>query len=139
MKNIQGIHHITVFASNPQANVNFYHSILGQRLVKKTVNFDDPGTYHLYYGDKVGTPGTIMTFFPWAHVTKGVPGNGEVVTTAYTIRPNSVDYWLARLADHSVEVGELETRFGAQSIPFEDYEGTRIELITGEEPATIVH
>ena len=139
MENIQGIHHITVFASNPQANVNFYYSILGQRLVKKTVNFDDPGTYHLYYGDKVGTPGTIMTFFPWAHVAKGMPGNGEVVTTAYTIRPNSVDYWLARLADHKVEVGDLETRFGAQSIPFEDYEGTRIELITGEDPATIEH
>ncbi|MEM7033924.1 MAG: ring-cleaving dioxygenase [Chloroflexota bacterium] len=137
MEKIQGIHHMTIFAKNPQANVNFYHTVLGQRLVKKTVNFDDPGTYHLYYGDEVGSPGTIMTFFPWAHVARGVPGNGEVASTAYTIRPNSVDYWLDRLAAHNVAVGEVESRFDAQVIPFEDYEGTRLELITSDEPATI--
>ena len=139
MKSIQGIHHITVFARNAQSTLDFYHSILGQRLVKTTVNFDDPGTYHLYYGDKVGTPGTIITFFPWAHVAKGIPGNGEVATTAYTIRPNSLDYWLSRLEDHNVEFGDLETRFGGHTIPLEDCEGTRIELITGLEPATIDH
>ena len=139
MQKIQGIHHITAFAKNPQTNVNFYHRVLGQRLVKTTVNFDDPGTYHLYYGDEIGTPGTIMTFFPWAHVAQGTPGNGEVAVTAYTIRPESVEYWQDRLAAHNVTVAESETRFGAQVLPFQDAEGMRLELITSNEPATIRH
>ncbi len=137
MEKIQGIHHITAFAKNPQTNVDFYHTVLGQRLVKTTVNFDDPGTYHLYYGDEVGTPGTIMTFFPWPHVARGVPGNGEVAIVAYTIRPDSVDYWRDRLLAHGVELGETETRFGAEVIPFKDPDGMGLELITSEDPATI--
>ena len=78
MQPIRGIHHITAIASSPQANVDFYHSLLGQRLIKRTVNFDDPGSYHLYYGDEVGSPGTIMTFFAWPGVRRGAVGNGEI-------------------------------------------------------------
>ena len=73
MQPLPGIHHVTAMAGDPQANVDFYRNLLGQRLVKKTVNFDDPGTYHFYYGDKTGSPGTIMTFFPWPHARRGVP------------------------------------------------------------------
>ena len=136
MKKIQGIHHITAFAKNPQTNVNFYHTVLGQRLVKTTVNFDDPGTYHLYYGDEVGTPGTIMTFFPWPHIGRAVPGNGEVAATAYAIRPKALAYWQGRLADQAIDFSDVTTRFGEQVISFQDPEGTRLELITHTGPAT---
>jgi glyoxalase family protein len=139
MQPVQGIHHITAFAKDPQQNVDFYHHVLGQRLVKTTVNFDDPGTYHLYYGDEIGTPGTIMTFFPWQHARKGVHGNGEVNATAYTIRPQSVNYWLTRLAENGVAVGEAQTRFGQTVYPFADPEGLKIEFIVSDEPATIQH
>ncbi len=125
----QGIHHITALASNPQWNVDFYTQVLGQRLVKTTVNFDDPGTYHLYYGDQVGSPGTIMTFFPWPHARRGVTGNGEVAVTAYAIAPESVAYWQERLAEHGVPLSEPETRFGQTVIPLADPDGTRLELI----------
>ena len=137
MEAVQGLHHITAFARNPQTNVNFYHNILGQRLVKTTVNFDDPGTYHLYYGDKVGTPGSIMTFFPWPMVARGTRGNGEVGASAYTIDAGSVDFWQKRLAAHGVKVGKLETRFGFDVIPFEDPDGMALELVVKEGPATI--
>lgn len=129
----QGIHHITALASDPQRNVDFYTQVLGQRLVKTTVNFDDPGTYHLYYGDQVGSPGTIMTFFPWPHARRGVTGNGEVAVTAYAIAPESVAYWQERLAEHSVPLSEPETRFGQTVIPLADPDGTRLELITHPE------
>ena len=130
MQAIQGIHHITAMASDPQRNVNFYVDILGQRFVKKTVNFDDPGTYHLYYGDKLGSPGTIMTFFPWPTARRGRPGNGEVTASAYNIAPDSVDYWWQRLSAHQVHALTRDTRFGADVIGFHDPDGMRIELIT---------
>lgn len=82
---IQGIHHVTAIASNPQRNIDFYTKILGLRLVKITVNFDDPTTYHLYYGDELGRPGTILTFFPWPNAPKGHRGNGQVVATSFLI------------------------------------------------------
>ena len=97
MKPIQGLHHITAVAKDPQANVDFYENVLGQRLVKTTVNFDDPGTYHLYYGDEIGTPGTIMTFFPWPMKHKGRRGNGETTAVAYAIPKGSVDYWACKV------------------------------------------
>ncbi|MDJ0754773.1 MAG: ring-cleaving dioxygenase [Ardenticatenaceae bacterium] len=137
MQAVQGLHHITAVASDPQANVDFYHHVLGQRLVKKTVNFDDPGTYHLYYGDEIGTPGTIMTFFPWRHMKRGRLGNGETAAVGYGIRPDSVDFWRKRLAAFNVAVGEVQTRFGAVVIPFEDPDGMRLELVTTTDPATI--
>jgi glyoxalase family protein len=136
MKAIQGIHHITAFAGDPQSNADFYHFGLGQRLVKTTVNFDDPGTYHLYYGDEAGTPGTIMTFFPWPHARRGVRGNGEVGASVYTISAGSVGFWQKRLADFGAAVSKPETRFGAEVIPFRDPDGMPLELIVSDDRAT---
>lgn len=130
MQPIQGIHHITAVAGDPQRNLDFYVQVLGQRFVKKTVNFDDPGTYHLYYGDLVGSPGTIMTFFPWRFARRGRVGNGEVSASAYNIAPASFDYWWKRLAAHRVQALTRGTRFGADVIGFHDPDGMRIELIT---------
>lgn len=130
MQPIQGIHHITAVAGDPQRNVDFYVRILGQRFVKKTVNFDDPGTYHLYYGDHVGSPGTIMTFFPWRMARRGRRGNGEVSASAYNISPASFDFWWKRLSAHGVAALTRDTRFGADVIGFHDPDGMRIELIT---------
>src|SRR5579883_2245463 len=90
---IPGIHHITAIAGEPQRNVDFYTGLLGQRLVKRTINFDDPGTYHLYYGDEVGTPGTILTFFPWAGARRGRKGTGQVGTISFSIPATAIDYW----------------------------------------------
>jgi glyoxalase family protein len=139
MQPIQGLHHITAVASSPQTNVDFYHHILGQRLVKKTVNFDDPGTYHLYYGDEVGTPGTIMTYFPWQNMRRGQKGNGETAAAAYTIRPESLGYWQERLKNKGISPGEITTRFGAEVLTFTDPDGLVLELITSDEPATLRH
>ncbi len=129
---IRGLHHITAVAGNPQRNVDFYQQVLGQRLVKTTINFDDPGTYHLYYGDEAGSPGTILTFFPWAHVRPGTPGNGEAAAMAYTIPRDAVDYWEARLREYGVVVGERQSRFGEAVIPFRDPDGMALELVTDE-------
>lgn len=137
MQPIQGIHHITAIASDPQRNINFYHTLLGQRLVKRTVNFDDPGTYHFYFADEVGTPGTVLTFFPWQHMTRGVRGNGEVAATAYTVPTAALDYWRERLAAHDVVVRELKPRFGAETIAFDDPDGMVVELIASAAQATI--
>jgi len=139
MNPVQGIHHITAVASDPQANVDFYHNLLGQRLVKKTVNFDDPGTYHFYFGDEIGTPGTILTFFPWQHMGRGQRGNGEVAATAYSIASTSVAYWRQRLAAHGVTAGESQTRFGAEVIPFQDPDGMGVELVVRDGRATYHH
>lgn len=130
---IQGLHHITAFASDPQRNIDFYTRVLGQRMIKTTVNFDDPGTYHLYYADKVGSPGTVMTFFPWPNARRGVVGNGEVAVSAYSIPREAVDYWQNRLAEFGVATAQLETRFGETVIPFRDPDGMRLELITNPE------
>ncbi len=132
MQPIRGIHHITAIASSPQANVDFYHSLLGQRLIKRTVNFDDPGSYHLYYGDEVGSPGTIMTFFAWPGARRGAVGNGEIGATGYAVHPASLGYWQKRLAEHGVSVGELQTRFGGAVLPFRDPDGMMLELIVDE-------
>jgi glyoxalase family protein len=119
--------------------VDFYHHLLGQRLVKTTVNFDDPGTYHLYFGDEIGTPGTILTFFPWPRVKRGTLGNGETAAVAYTITPDSLDYWRERLTANGVVVGETQTRFGAPVLPFKDPDGIALELVAGDDPATFRH
>jgi glyoxalase family protein len=130
MKPVQGIHHITVMASDPQKNIDFYTQVLGQRFVKRTVNFDDNGTYHLYYGDLVGSPGTIMTYFPWPGARRGQVGNGEVAASAYNILPSSLDYWQARLQSRDVDGLAREKRFGADVLAFDDPDGMRVELIT---------
>ena len=125
-----GIHHITAVAGDPQKNLDFYRQVLGQRLVKTTVNFDDPATYHLYYGDHRGHPGTILTFFPWQHVAKGRKGNGETNALSYGIYDNSLGYWSARLNQFGAKPGRVVARFGSQVLPFEDPDGLRIELVT---------
>ncbi len=132
MQPIQGIHHITVMASDPQTNVDFYTRILGQRFIKRTVNFDDNGTYHLYYGDRVGSPGTVMTYFPWPGARPGRVGNGEVAAGAYTILPSSIDHWQNRLQGYGVSDLQRERRFGADVLSFQDPDAMRVELITHE-------
>lgn len=139
MNPIKGLHHLTAVAGNPQANIDFYQSVLGQRLVKRTVNFDDPGTYHFYFGDESGSPGTILTFFPWAHVKRGVTGNGESAAVAYSIPPASVGYWRQRLAAHGLIVGQPQERFGAEVIPFQDRDGMPLELIADDRRLAVHH
>lgn len=136
MERIQGIHHITAVAGDPQRNVNFYHEVLGQRLIKRTVNFDDPGTYHLYYADKIGTPGTNITFFPWKHMKRGRRGNGEVVAVGYAIPTNSVGFWRDRLTKYQMNVSE-EKVFDQPVLKFEDPDGMWLELYPTDDPSTI--
>src|SRR5262245_6569317 len=111
MRTLTGIHHITAIAGDPQRNLDFYSGVLGLRLVKLTVNFDDPGTYHFYFGDGSGSPGSILTFFPWPNVRRGVVGTGQVTATTFSIPAQSSAYWLRRLNDHLVRASESE-RFG---------------------------
>lgn len=138
MQPVQGIHHITAVASDPQRNLDFYRGILGQRFVKRTVNFDDPSTYHFYFADQVGSPGTVLTFFPWRSMGRGVRGNGEVGATAYAIRAASVDFWRNRLTQHGVDVQNVGARFGQDVLAFADPDGMAIELIVDDEDASFV-
>jgi catechol 2,3-dioxygenase-like lactoylglutathione lyase family enzyme len=131
-KEILGIHHITAIAGDPQKNVDFYAGVLGLRLVKLTVNFDDPGTYHLYYGDGAGHPGTILTFFPWPGAPKGRHGTGQVTHTSFGVPEGSIEFWTRRLADHRIAVQGPEERFGEEFISFSDSDGMRIELISAK-------
>jgi glyoxalase family protein len=128
-KQILGIHHITAIAGHPQTNLDFYAGVLGLRLVKLTVNFDDPGTYHLYYGDGTGHPGTILTFFPWPDAPQGRRGTGQVSETAFAIPENALPYWTSRLAEHAVAIRGPFDRFGEQVISLSDPDGMAIELI----------
>src|SRR6266446_6706887 len=97
-----GLHHITAIATDPQHNLDFYTQMLGLRLVKRTVNFDDPRSYHFYFGDRIGTPGTIITFFPWPGVRRGSRGTSQVVATSFAIPGDAIDYWKSRFQDHRV-------------------------------------
>ena len=101
-QSVLGIHHVTAIARNPQKNFEFYSGILGLRLVKLTVNFDNPTTYHLYYGDELGRPGTILTFFPWEHMPPGFRGTGQIVTISFLIPENAIEYWTNRFKDKGV-------------------------------------
>jgi glyoxalase family protein len=127
--NITGLHHVTAIASDPQRNLEFYVGVLGLRLVKRTINFDDPGSYHFYFGDGVGTPGTILTFFPWPDARPGVRGVGEIEATAFAIPAASVGYWLERLKEHHVVAWRAPERFGDEIIRLADPDGMLIELI----------
>lgn len=131
MINTTGIHHVTSIASDPQQNVDFYTEVLGLRLVKKTVNFDDKYTYHLYYGDEVGTPGTILTFFPFESGRPGSVGRGQTSATAFVIPEGSVEYWIDRLEAHNIVVESPRTRFDETVVPFQDHDGQPLELVTG--------
>ena len=136
---INGLHHVTAIASDPQRNLDFYVGLLGLRFVKRTVNFDDPGTYHFYFGDARGTPGTILTFFSWPGARRGIRGTGQIEATAFAIPPGSVEYWLDRFKEHHVPAERTSARFGEEVIRFADPDGLLIELsasisIAGAEP-----
>ena len=126
---ILGLHHVTAIASDPQRNLDFYVGLLGLRFIKRTVNFDDPGTYHFYFGDRSGTPGTILTFFPWPGARRGIRGAGQVEATAFAIPPDSIGYWLERLKQHHVTAEKTPARFGEEVIRLLDPDGLLIELI----------
>lgn len=127
---LTGLHHITAIASDPVANVRFYTEILGLRLVKKTVNFDDPGTYHLYFGDETGTPGTILTFFPFEDARRGVPGIGQATAFAFRVPSGSLPAWRDRLQGFGAS--EITERMGERFLTCRDPDGFQIEFIESE-------
>ncbi|WP_046865251.1 ring-cleaving dioxygenase [Microvirga massiliensis] len=124
-----GIHHVTAIAGPARRNLDFYTRVLGLRLVKKTVNFDDPSTYHFYYGDEAGRPGTILTFFPWEHATRGQLGVGETQETTFRIPEGSVGYWTHRLIEQGVPHEAPQKRFGETALAFKDPNGMRLALV----------
>jgi len=138
--NLTGLHHITAISSDAKRNLQFYTQVLGLRFVKKSVNQDDTGTYHLYYGNYTGAPGTALTFFPWAGLPRGRPGKGQSYATAFSVPANSLPFWQERLARLKVTTYPVETRFGEQVLPFQDHDGLRLELVATTEaddrPAT---
>ncbi|WP_338471427.1 ring-cleaving dioxygenase [Niallia sp. XMNu-256] len=127
-KKTTGIHHITAIVGHPQENVDFYAGVLGLRLVKKTVNFDDPETYHLYFGNEGGEPGTIITFFPWPNAHKGKNGGGQVGVTTYVIPVGAMSFWENRLKKFNIAYTKTE-RFGEQYVSFDDPHGLHLELV----------
>jgi glyoxalase family protein len=128
----QGIHHITVLAGDAQVNVDFYTGVLGLRLVKQTVNFDAPDVYHLYYGDEAGTPGTILTFFPFPHAARGKRGSGETSAVAFSVPGTSLDFWIEHLSARGIQIGGPDKRFGEMFLSFDDPDGMRVELFADE-------
>ena len=133
---VSGLHHVTAIASDPQRNLDFYVGLLGLRFVKRTVNFDDPGTYHFYFGDNRGRPGTILTFFPWPDARRGIRGTGQIEATAFAISRNSIAYWLERFRDQHVTAEKI-SRFGEDIIRFTDPDGLLLELIASSSPAQV--
>jgi catechol 2,3-dioxygenase-like lactoylglutathione lyase family enzyme len=128
MKSILGIHHITAIAGDPQQNIDFYTGVLGLRLVKITVNFDDPGSYHFYYGDGRGRPGTILTFFSWPGAGRGRKGVGQVTAASFAVPPDSLAYWTQRLAGHGIASEKQPERFGEPVLFFSDPDGLYLGL-----------
>jgi len=126
---ILGLHHITAIAGNAQRNYDFYTKILGLRMLKKTVNFDDPKTYHFYFGDKKGTPGSILTFFPWEGVKQGKNGAGMATEIGYSVPKGSLDFWKKRFKKNKVDFGEIREQFGEKYLPFRDPDGLHLKLI----------
>src|SRR5215216_6582002 len=122
-RTITGIHHITAIAGDPQRNLDFYTTVLGLRLVKLTVNFDDPETYHFYFGNQAGTPGSILTFFPWPQAPRGVVGSGQVTATTFAVPVGSEVYWRSRLSTHGVTVSNAGERFGETFLAINDPDG----------------
>jgi glyoxalase family protein len=124
-----GLHHVTAIAGSPERNLDFYTRVLGLRLVKKTVNFDDPGTYHLYFGDEAGHPGTILTFFPWPHAAPGRSGVGETFETQFRVPESAIGYWTHRFVTHGVAHDAPVKRFGETVLAFKDPDGMRLALV----------
>jgi glyoxalase family protein len=126
---VSGIHHVTAISGKASRNYDFYIRVLGLRFVKKTVNFDDPGTYHLYYGDEAGHPGTVLTFFPWEHAAPGRGGVGFAQQTSFRIPVSAVGYWTHRLVEKGVSHEALEKRFGEPVLTFTDPDGMSLALV----------
>jgi glyoxalase family protein len=126
---ITGIHHITAIAGNAKRNLDFYTRVLGLRMVKRTVNFDDPGTYHFYYGNENGTPGTILTFFPWEGISNGRTGTGMATEIGYSVNKDSLPFWADRFRALQVSEGVTAERMGEIYLPFRDPDGLNITLI----------
>lgn len=126
---IVGLHHVTAIASDPQRNLDFYTEVLGLRFVKRTINFDDPGTYHFYFGDDGGSPGTILTFFPWPGAVRGSFGLGETAATAFSVPLASLEFWEQRLLKSGVPVERLDQRFQEEVLSFADPDGMKLELV----------
>jgi glyoxalase family protein len=124
-----GLHHVTAIATDPARNVDFYANVLGLRLIKQTVNFDAPDTYHLYYGNESGTPGTVMTFFPWPGTPRGRRGTGQATTTSFSIPEASLGYWSERLSGMGLEVTGTATRTNDEVLSFEDPDGLLVQLV----------
>ena len=124
-----GIHHVTAIAGPPRRNLEFYTKALGMRLIKRTVNFDDPGTYHLYYGDENGQPGTILTFFPWAHVAPGRLGVGETQETMFRVPESAIGFWTHRFIELGIPHETPVKQFGETVLRFKDPDGMRLALV----------
>jgi glyoxalase family protein len=124
-----GIHHVTAIAGKPNRNLDFYTRVLGLRFVKKTVNFDDPGTYHFYYGDEVGHPGTILTFFPWENAAPGRAGVGLAQETAFRVPEESLGYWTHRLIKKGIDHSAIERRFDEPVVTLTDPDGMKLALV----------
>jgi glyoxalase family protein len=134
MTALKGIHHVTAIAADAQRNVDFYAGVLGLRLVKKTVNFDDPGSYHLYYGDRVGSPGTLVTFFIWPGASPGQSGAGEPVALAFEVPEASLSWWKQRLLAAGFSTQATGPRFGVNALLIRDPDGMAVELIESTAP-----
>jgi glyoxalase family protein len=128
MTSITGLHHVTCIAGDPQENVDFYSGVLGMRLVKKSVNQDSPGTYHLFYADADGHPGTDITFFPWPEMAPAKPGVGLSMEVSLAVPVGSIDYWVDRLQEHRIRIGESEMRRGTSALTLKDPHGLPLTL-----------
>lgn len=131
MRSVNGLHHVTAISGPARENVDFYAGVLGMRLVKKSVNQDDPGTYHLFYADAEGHPGSDLTFFPWAQMAPPQIGHGLATEVGLEIPPGSLDYWGTRLQQYAVRIEGSETRFGARTLTLTDPHGMRVALVEG--------
>jgi len=134
---ILGLHHITAIAGDAKRNFNFYSNILGLRFIKKTVNFDDPGTYHFYFGDEIGSAGTILTFFPWGEgIPQGKRGSGMATEIGYSVPKGSLEFWVERFEKYNVIYNKPATKFGERYLTFLDPDGLKLELIESATPDT---
>jgi glyoxalase family protein len=129
---ILGLHHVTAIAGNARRNHEFYTKVLGLRMVKKTVNFDDPGTYHFYFGNETGTPGTILTFFPWEGIGEGRTGTGMATGIGYSVPKGSLEFWENRFSQFGTRHSKIGERFGEQYLSFQDPDGLNIDLVVSK-------
>lgn len=135
---VHGIHHVTCICGDAQENLDFYVGVMGMRMVKKSVNQDDPGTYHLFYADAAGNPGTDLTFFPWPRLQPVKLGIGLTVEVPFAVPPGVLGYWRDRLEANNVSLGETETRFGEKTLPFKDPHGLQLALVETDDERDFV-